>query len=68
MNKQYLKRNLTTSAKFLFIVFSNSKYLDEEGVKEILSQLEIDSPTISAEEKIKVLCTVFKTSITENVK
>merc|ERR1712226_357642 len=46
---------------------SNSKYLDEDGVNEILSQLDIDSPTISAEEKIKVLCTVFKTSITENV-
>ena len=47
---------------------STSKYLNEDGVKEILGQLDIDSPSISAEEKIKVLCTVFKTSITENVK
>merc|ERR1712203_183269 len=46
---------------------SNPKYLDEAGVKEILGQLGIDSPSISAEEKIKLLCTVFKTSITENV-
>ena len=49
-------------------IFSNPKYLDEAGVKEILGQLDIDSPSISAEEKIKILCTVFKTSITENVK
>jgi len=57
------KENSTTESKPV----STSKYLNEDGVKEILGQLDIDSPSISADEKIKVLCTVFKTSITENV-
>jgi len=57
------KDNITNESKPV----GNPKYLDEAGVKEILGQLDIDSPSISAEEKIKILCTVFKTSITENV-
>jgi len=41
--------------------------IDDEGVHEILKQLDIDSPTVSTEEKIKVLCTIFKASVAENV-
>ena len=51
----------------VLFILSNTSSIDDDTVNDILKQLEIDSPSIPAEEKIKVLCTVFRTSVGDNV-
>ena len=68
MFEQYFGRLSVNIYIFKSYYFSNITSIDEDDVKEILRQLDIGSPSTPPEEKIKVLCAVFRAAVAENAK